>query len=45
MAIGKIHYVVIKKVNGKFIYFTYIILYYIVKKMQIKLTDLSILYH
>lgn len=27
MAIGKIHYVVIKKVNGKFIYFTYIILY------------------
>lgn len=33
MAIGKIHYVVIKKkVNGKFIYFTYIILYYIVKK-------------
>lgn len=35
MAIGKIHYVVIKKVNVKFIYFTYIILYYIVKKMQI----------
>lgn len=45
MAIGKIHYVVIKKVNGKFIYFTYIILYYIVKKCRLcKLTDLSKLY-
>lgn len=33
MAIGKIHYVVIKKSKWK-VYFTYIILYYIVKKKK-----------